>query len=109
MVPEFHGKTAEEVSEQMGLYVREQIEAGALIEKVVMIVMRTTDGFKAAAGSRDGLLAQVAATDPKYAKELRRTLKPRPGYVPIIALDPIDGTHGVEWIGPFPNSQGGSA
>jgi hypothetical protein len=106
---EFRGKTAEEVSEKLGLYVREKIAAGAPIGEVVMIMMRTPDGYAAAAGSRDGLLAQVAAMDPKAAREMRRDLKPRPGYIPIIAIDPIDREHGIEWIGPFPNAPGGSS
>lgn len=106
---EFRGKTADEVAEQLGLYMRQKIAAGASIGEVVAIVMRTPAGYVGAAGTRDALLEQIQAMDPKVAGELRSELRPRPGYVPIVALDPIERTHGIEWIGPFPNAAGGES
>jgi hypothetical protein len=108
-VPEFRASTADEVAEQLGEYMREKFASGARTLDSIAMVMRTPAGFVGTAGSRLQLLSQIAETDPEAATETALMTQHRPGYIPIIALDMVEKSKGIEWIGPFPNATGGTA
>lgn len=106
---EFRGETADEVAEKLGIYMREKLEAGATTRDALLIVMRSSNGYVGAAGSRRGFLDQLLSANPEVAAAVARDTRERPGYVPLIAMDMVEMSHGVQWLGPFPNASGGAA
>lgn len=108
--PEFKGKTADDIAERVGIWLRDARKKGADVATLCLIMMKEADGsFKAQIGSREMLIVQVSRMDPVAGVNIARELMAHRDRLAIFSLDLQTKEHGLTWMDPLPNAKGGAS
>lgn len=110
IAPEFTGETADDIAEQVGLWLRDARSSGADVGRLALIIIKTADGhFKGQVGTRGMLILQVYDVNPDAGARIAEEIFKHRDRLAIYAIDQQTNEGGLSWLDPLPNTSGGDA